>query len=144
MTDRFLKFLPFIIEWETEYYSDGRVRVAHDPDDPGGTTKYGIDPRSHPGVDIENLTYEGASEIYSNEWDASGAEAMKPGLGEAYFNSVVNAGKGRADILYARSDLTWQDYLQKAADFYRGLAEEHPRFQKYLKGWLNRVHALYA
>lgn len=38
------------------------------PDDPGRATKWGISSRSHPGVDIENLTVEGAKAIYKEEY----------------------------------------------------------------------------
>ena len=37
---------------------------VNDPDDPGGETNFGIAKRSHPDVDIKNLTKDGAKEIY--------------------------------------------------------------------------------
>ena len=36
---------------------------VNDPKDPGGETNFGIAKRSHPDVDIKNLTEEGAKEI---------------------------------------------------------------------------------
>ena len=36
---------------------------VNDPVDPGGETNFGIAKRSHPDVDIANLTKEGAKEI---------------------------------------------------------------------------------
>ena len=43
---------------------------VNDPDDPGGETNFGIAKRSHPDVDIANLTKAGAKEIYKAEyWD---------------------------------------------------------------------------
>ena len=36
---------------------------VNDPKDPGGETNFGIAKRSHPDVDIKNLTIDGAKEI---------------------------------------------------------------------------------
>jgi lysozyme family protein len=142
MTDRFTAFMPFILKWETEYNKDGSARTEHDPDDPGGTTKYGIDQRSHPGVDIENLTKDGALQIYFSEWTEEGCEDMAPKLGEVYFNACVNAGTGRADKLMAESNGVAAAFLDAQASFYRRLADQRPRMAKYMKGWLNRVNDL--
>src|SRR6266487_3977119 len=98
-TPRFDAFIPFIIEWETEYNKDGSVRTEHDPDDTGGTTRFGIDQRSHPGLDIDNLTLGDAKEIYFDEWTKEKIEGFPANLGEVYFNACVNAGKSRADKL---------------------------------------------
>ena len=141
MTDRFLKFIPFIFKWENEYNKDGTVRTEHDPDDPGGTTKYGIDQRSHPHVDIENLTEDQAKAIYFNEWDKEGCEAMPPNLGEVYFNACVNTGVGRAQKLLATADGDPAEFLRAQTAFYENLAQ-NPRRAKYLRGWLNRVNDL--
>lgn len=42
--------------------------TVDNPSDPGGLTKWGISSRSHPDVDIENLTKEGAKAIYKEEY----------------------------------------------------------------------------
>lgn len=142
MTDRFNKFLPFIFKWETEYNRDGSVRTEHDPDDPGGTTKFGIDQRSHPDIDIENLSLVAATEIYSDEWDRASCEAMAPKLGEVYFNAWVNTGPGRADKLFAVANGDPTAFIDAQAAFYSRLAAARPSSQKYLKGWLNRLNDL--
>lgn len=147
MTPRFLSFVPFIFEWETEYQKghygeDAYVRTEHDPDDPGGATRYGIDKRSHPREDIENLSKERATEIYFEEWSSAGCESMPDKLGEVYFNACVNAGVGRADKLLAIADGSASAFLDAQGQFYRNLAAKKPRMQKYLKGWLNRVDTL--
>ena len=41
---------------------------VNDPVDPGGETNFGIAKRSHPDVDIKNLTEEGAKEIYYQDY----------------------------------------------------------------------------
>lgn len=138
MTPRFLAFMPFIFEWEGEAFEN-------DPDDPGGATKFGIDQRSHPGVDIRNLTKDEALAIYWKEWNDDGCEPMPSPYAEVFFNCAVNMGLGRAqgfDKLIPGAD--WNAFLNFQEGYYRGLANNHKNFQKYLKGWLNRTEALRA
>jgi len=149
MTPRFLAFIPFILEWEGSEYEN-------DPDDPGGETKFGIDKRSHPGVDIKHLTEEGATAIYFGEWLKGGYEHMDPALGEARFNTAVNAGIGQDHANEARMELQkeiekWtidlpgmesSVYIDEQENFYRRLVAQKPNFGKYLHGWLNRLVAL--
>lgn len=141
MSDRFAKFLPFIYEWECVKDRKGRVIAEHDPDDPGGLTKYGIDQASHRSVDVANLTEPQARDIYLREWQASGADAMPAGLGECYFNACVNCGSGRANKLLQNVS-TSTAFLDAQEGFYRRLAASRPTLAKYLKGWLNRTRAL--
>lgn len=156
MSARFNAFVPFILEWETEYLpgharDDAFVRTEHDPNDPGGTTKYGIDQRSHPTLKIEALTRDDAIAIYLDEWIRSGCETMAPKLGEVLFNARVNCGAFRARLLLAESQSAIRNsqsasqasaFLAAHRAFYQRLAGQRPIFQKYLHGWLNRLEAL--
>lgn len=133
---RFLKMIPFLWEWEGTKFED-------DPDDPGGATKFGIDKRSHPDEDIRNLTEERAVAIYWKEyWQRYRCEDYSYPLGEIIFNCCVNAGWGRVQAIKATGADTAEKFLQEQEAFYRRLAEQRPRSQKYLKGWLNRTAAL--
>jgi len=49
---KFDEIIEVVLEHEGGY--------VNDPDDPGGETNFGIAKRSHPDVDIKNLTKEGA------------------------------------------------------------------------------------
>ena len=70
---------------------------VNDPDDPGGETNFGIAKRSHPDVDIKNLTKEGAKEIYKEHyWDRNKVESLSEELRHIYFDMCVNQGRGRA------------------------------------------------
>ena len=70
---------------------------VNDPDDPGGETNFGIAKRSHPDVDIKNLTKEGAKEIYKEHyWDKNKVESLSEELRHIYFDMCVNQGRGRA------------------------------------------------
>ena len=69
---------------------------VNDPDDPGGETNFGIAKRSHPDVDIKNLTKDGAKEIYKEHyWDANKVESLPENLRHIAFDMYVNQGKSR-------------------------------------------------
>lgn len=175
MTARFLKACDFVLRWETVFkrghYGDYAYAVAeHDPDDPGGTTKFGIDQRSHPEVDIERLTVDRARQIYAlSYWGAVHAEALPLGLGEAAFDAGVNCGVGRAavwlqEVLAAAgcyhgaidgrigpqtlaaarksNRATVTAYLFKRRSYYDRLVVARPSMKKYHKGWLRRIDDL--
>ena len=70
---------------------------VNDPDDPGGETNFGVAKRSHPDVDIANLTKDGAKEIYKEVyWDKNKVESLSADLRHIYFDMCVNQGRGRA------------------------------------------------
>jgi lysozyme family protein len=153
----------FIIPHETEYNKDGTVKVETDPDDPGnigGGTKYGIDSRSHPGIDVADLTLDGAISIYLSEYAASFSSKLSYPLNFAFFDTEVNAGATRAakciqegarveadGVLGKVSKGTIAQWdpeklacrmLEARDDFYRRLGAKPPR-DKFLQGWLNRT-----
>jgi lysozyme family protein len=70
---------------------------VNDPDDPGGETNFGVAKRSHPDVDIANLTKDGAKEIYKEHyWNKNKVESLSEELRHIYFDMCVNQGRGRA------------------------------------------------
>lgn len=136
MTERFLNFMPFIFEWEGEAYEN-------DPDDPGGETKFGIDKRSHPEVDIKHLTREHALEIYWKEWLQDGCDPMPSPYAEVFFNCAVNMGLGRAQEFDRKiPGASAHDFLALQDQKYEDIASAHPKLRKYLRGWHNRTSAL--
>lgn len=140
MTARFLKLIPWLWRWECVLDKKGNVVAENDPDDPGGLTKYGIDQRSHPDVDIRNLTDAKAKELYWFEyWQRHGCNNLPPPFDYVWFNCCVNCGRGRADKLRARSGLDALKFLDEQEAFYHRLAEHKPTLKKFLKGWLNRT-----
>jgi lysozyme family protein len=171
MTPRFLAACDFALKWETVFAKghDGDFAFAiaeHDPDDPGGLTKFGIDQRSHQSVDIKALTLEQAKQIYfSSYWLPCGADHMPPGYGEVLFDIKVNGGNGPRmlqqalnkllpdnekltvdGIIGARTLQAMNDegkagllvFLQLRENRYRELAREKPQMAKFLNGWLAR------
>lgn len=136
MSPRFLHMWPWLIEWEGSTYEN-------DPSDPGGPTRWGIDHRSHPSVDIRNLTEDQAKQIYWDDyWQKNGCEEKGFPLGEVYFNAAVNCGSGRAMKLLSESGNDASKFLDAQAAFYHRLVQARPKSVKYLRGWLNRVNSL--
>lgn len=153
----------FVLRWET-VYCDGVAVAENDPKDPGGLTKYGIDQRSNPGVDIASLTEEQAVELYWREWLDCKADCLKWPLSLAHFDAAVNTGPTQAakflqQAVGAAPDGIIGPITLKAASaanaqsaalacclererFYVRLAEQRPRFQKFLRGWMRRVKDL--
>ena len=146
-SERFLKFIPFIFTAETVFkrghYGDyDFVATEHDPNDSGGTTRFGIDEASHPNVDVERLTKDGAQDIYFQEWTRDGIEGLPAIFGECFFDCCVNAGLGRARRIRAKTGDDAGKFLDEREAFYRRLAASVSKDRKFLKGWLNRVESL--
>jgi len=75
--------------------------ISDDPRDPGGPTHFGISSRSHPDLDIRNLTREQAKDIYFREfWDRHGhGLILDDSLAWKVFDLSVNLGSSRAHKL---------------------------------------------
>jgi lysozyme family protein len=139
------------------------------PGDRGGATKFGIDQRSHPDVDIEALTRCGAERIYLAEFGESTASKLPAPISFAYFDLAVNAGErqaaqclqravcvnddgrvGRATLGAAMAMIAHGESgkllgrLSAQRDlFYMGLAHTRPSQNKFLNGWLRRSKAMF-
>ena len=96
MLTKFDDIIEVVLEHEGGY--------VNDPDDPGGETNFGIAKRSHPDVDIANLTKDGAKEIYKEHyWDRNKVEDLSEELRHIYFDMCVNQGRGRAVKIMQRA-----------------------------------------
>lgn len=158
MTQRFLTWLDWLLPIEG-------VRYENDPDDPGGATKFGIDQRSHPKVNIKTLTRIQAAQIYFDEtWNHLRCEELPLGVGEVVARIAMNCGEKHAvewlqHFVGAKvdGDLGARTLaavgrnnavnvagllIARVERYYRSLAASKPRFAKYLKGWLNATAAL--
>jgi type VI secretion system secreted protein VgrG len=144
------------------------VVFEDDPDDPGGATKFGIDQRSHPDLNIMDLTIEKAERIYLDEfWRSFAAELPSP-LALLVFDFCVNAGEGAAVKAIQRAlgmgviDGIVGPFTREAIrnamsngqatliaaftlcriNFYERLVAQRPRFHKYLRGWRRRAKTM--
>lgn len=150
------EFFSFLLTWEGTIFEN-------DPDDPGGATKFGIDQRSHPTVNIAELTREDAKNIYLQEFGASFASKLPPSFCWLAFDATVNCGESRSvrffqRALYVTEDGKWGvkslsaferlkndnalsgRVLTARNDYHHSIAKG--RLAKFLRGWLNRTLAL--
>jgi lysozyme family protein len=135
---------------------------VNDPDDPGGETNFGIAKRSHPDVDIKNLTKEKAKEIYKSEyWDKNKVEKLPEQLRHIYFDMCVNMGRRRAGRIIQNAannkghDLIVDGILGPATlgkignvelarvrafrvKYYADLVTKKPDLEKFYFGWFRR------
>lgn len=149
----------FVFPHECEYakghYGDLNFVISENVvGDPGGLTKWGIDKKSHPAVDIEHLTQNDAENIYWEKYWNGGQDdhnalipvcsMMSVGLGEVYYDARINCGKGRARVLLASAGNSWEKFMLERESFYHRLVEQKPKFAKFITGWLNRTTDLRA
>lgn len=143
---------------------EGGARVTNYATDPGGLTKYGISRRAHPGVDIYNLTYTQARDIYTEEYlvkSGIGSLDIPDDLKEAILDFAVHSGPATAIKYVQKLINTDQDgvigeqtraaikdinapALQKALAIQRALflarqVVSNPKKLDFLVGWLNRA-----
>ena len=64
--NRFEAFISETIRWETG--GDRTGAYTNDPRDAGGETKWGISKKAHPSVDIKELGYRQAVDIYKRDY----------------------------------------------------------------------------
>jgi lysozyme family protein len=150
-------YFEWLIPWEGSSYEN-------DPADPGGATKYGIDQRSHPTVNIRTLTKIQAQRIYwDSYWRTVAAPQLPPKTAWAVMDCAVNCGRAQAvkwlqrflritddgiigpnTINYAETEndtVMALAVLAQREAHYRALARRG-NFAKFLKGWLNRNNDL--
>jgi lysozyme family protein len=170
----FKKAVAFVLDHECVYkkghWGDmDYVKSENVNNDPGGLTKYGIDKRSHPDVDIENLTRDQAIEIYEKEyWNKYHCNELTWPLNLVHFDNCVNMGAGQAlkllqRVCGAHDDGKWgpitKAFVFKSCDvrsaavvacqvidlkrnFYNKLAEKDTKLAEFKEGWLNRTEDL--
>ena len=158
-TFTFDNYFDWLMGWEGTVYEN-------DPHDPGGATKFGIDQRSHPSVNIRALTREKAKQIYFDEyWRPIAGDKLPPRTALAVMDCAVNNGRTQAakwlqravrvdddgrigQITLAAANeaddrATAVSILNQRQIFYRALAQKGNN-RKFLKGWLNRNNNLAA
>lgn len=167
MSAKFDTAIGFTLPWECAFKAGHQgdlafVRAELDPDDPGGVTKYGIDQRDHPGVDVVNLTLEGAKAIYgAREWTWMLGERLDFPAFAVVFDACVNPGRvvisylqhavgAKPDGVFGEQTIAAVNvasrdqlgaFLDRVNLYYQNVAEEKPRLRKFLSGWINRNNA---
>lgn len=142
---------------QDEAYSPGfegavKFTLKHEgglnPADTNGTpSNFGINQQAHPGIDVKNLTKEGAAEIYRKEyWNGIGGDKLAskdPKYAMIAFDTAVVAGVGKAKQLMAQADGDPAKLLELRADFQSDLLKRDPqKYGKYAQAWSNRNREL--
>lgn len=177
-TAAFQKAVTFILPHEEDFArghwgDEAFVVTERVPGDNGGTTKYGIDQASHPGVDIPDLTRGQAVAIYAREWQQHGLDAVPDRLAVAMFDVWVNGGHavawlqdainatrpagspalivdgalGAATLsaaLLCDQDAVLADFIQARNARFEALAAANPNDRQFLAGWEQRDKDLTA
>lgn len=165
-TQRFENSLPFILRWEGGY-----VNHRNDPGGPTnrGITQVVYDTwRLRQGMskrDVQLLEEAEMRAIYeAGYWMPPRCDLLKSQLDLVQFDTAVNMGVGRAvrflqNVAGCEADGDFGPGTERAVaacdqgsamaaycdareQFYRRLVEKDAKFEVFLKGWLNRLHAL--
>ena len=135
---------------------------VNDPKDPGGETNFGIAKRSHPDVDIANLTKEDAKIIYYQDyWMKNRVPQLPDDLKHIYLDMCVNQGRGRAVKILQRAanakgadlkvdgglgpktigalkDVELDRVRAYRIKYYADLVTRKPDLEKFYFGWFRR------
>jgi len=135
----FNEALKFVLKQEGE-------KFVHRDAGSGESSKYGIlqsTAREYGyNGNIKNITLDDAKIIYRRIWEKSGASSLSPALSVVHFDTYVNS-PAMAKKLLSRSNKDISTYLKMREQRYVGLAEKKPEvYEKYLRGWKNRVESL--
>jgi hypothetical protein len=81
---------------------EGGDKLHTHPNDPGGTTKYGISQAAHPHVDVPTLTRGAAKAIYREHyWNPVTSRVVEPAMQILVYDSAIQHGTQTALEWYA-------------------------------------------
>jgi hypothetical protein len=107
-----------------------------------GPTKFGINGKANPKVDLSTLTREGARDIYKAEyWDAIKADELTPAAAAIAFDAAVNQGVTYAKKLIEQSGGYALKMIALRRERYAETAKI-PGKEAYLPAWNARLDAL--
>jgi len=163
---RFLTFVSQSIFFETS--GDRSGAYINDPADSGGETKWGISKRAHPHLNIKAITYNQAVAIYGQEyWNKLYDYILSDALAFKLFDmGILNGPKKAVEVLqrsvkksgllvkidgkFGPLTLTavnninhkelYENYIKLFDTRFRKLVLRVQKNQRYLRGWLNRLH----
>jgi len=116
---------------------EGGAKYVNNPKDPGGETKYGIAKRSHPTINIAELSESDAKAIYIREyWDPLSLSDAPYTWALVTFDCAVNQGVGTARILRETSPTIPVFMAKRALKYAR---EPQEQLQQFGLGWMTRL-----
>ncbi len=144
---------------------EGGAKVVNDPADPGGLTKFGISQKAFPSLDIRNLTYDQAKELYKKIYfEAPALYKLPADIQEMVFDFAVHSGPVEAIQRLQKLVGVQQDgrvgpitvsavgklhgpdlkfaYQRERIAFLIRQCQANPKKLKFLLGWIMRVLSL--
>jgi lysozyme family protein len=135
---------------------------VNDPDDSGGETKYGVSKNNNPEVNVTNLTWYGAKDVfYEKYWLPGASDQIQNRIAVLHFDGCVNHGVGQASKFLQRAVGADDDgvvgpqtieLVNKAnpfdvcnsicdqrEQFYYNIVADNPSQEKYIDGWIRRI-----
>lgn len=129
----------FTLRWEGDVNGSPHT----DPNDPGGSTRWGLAQRFHPSVNVLLLNLDQAKAIYKSEyWDKYGCEALDFPMDCLHFDTCVNPGPVHASQFQVLSK-TPLAYLLRRIAWYWSEAAAHPEKMRFRDGWIGRCVDFY-
>jgi len=114
-------------------------------DDAGaGPSKFGINKRANPDIDVENLDEATARKLYKERyWDKIGASELPENIRPMAYDTSVLMGPGRAKEFLQASGGDPEKFMGMRRSFLHNLVEKNPaKYGKYAKSWENRNNEL--
>ena len=114
-------------------------------DDAGaGPSKFGINKRANPDIDVENLNEADARRLYKERyWDKIGASELPENVRPMAYDTSVLMGPGRAKEFLQASGGDPEKFMGMRRSFLNNLVEQNPsKYGKYAKSWENRNNEL--
>ena len=138
---------------------------TNDPTDAGGETKFGISKRANPTVDILNLTWDDAKDIYYQKyWLAGSCDDLSGRVAVLHFDGCINHGISAASKFLQRalnvsddghigpktilaanngnSISICQQICDERLQYYKNIVANNPSQSKYIKGWTRRIEEM--
>ncbi len=114
-----------------------------------GETKYGVNKRANPDVDVKNLTPDGARDLRkARYWDAIGGDELAKRSGKlatVAYDTAINLGPEVAKRMLKESGGNADRMLELRANKYRELVAAQPqKYGQYADGWQTRLDGLRA
>lgn len=123
--------------------NEGGAKIVNDPRDSGGLTKYGISKKNNPTVDVANLTFDQAVDIYLAKYYKPIADLVDVSNIQLLYQVLdhsINAGPGAAKNLLKLYGSNLDTYKAARIESYKKMKQ----FSIYGKSWTNRVNRTFV
>ena len=132
-------------DWEKFKRQTLKFEGGYTPDDAGkGPSKYGINATANPGVNIRDLTPDGANQIYRHKyWDSIGADQLPDSTRLLAADASVNQGPAQAKRWAAEAGDDAEKLYHLRQAHYQHLIDRNPgKYGQYANAWNGRLNAV--